>query len=94
MSDLPAAIAATHSPRKDDRMTNPSENRPDTGRGYAADVFGQDPKSMEQKALSEAKDFLGDDVQLWLDPTYVAHDASGVGYRATIFVYEVVEAAR
>ncbi|MCF6467436.1 hypothetical protein FAF44_03275 [Nonomuraea sp. MG754425] len=71
-------------------MTNQSETRPDIGRGYAANVFGQDPTSMERTALNEAKDFFGDDVRLWLDPTYVAQDASGVGYRATIYVHEVV----
>ncbi|MEV0236834.1 hypothetical protein [Nonomuraea sp. NPDC050786] len=75
-------------------MTNQNENRPDTGRGYAANVFGHDAQSMEQKALSEATDFFGEGVQLWLDPTYVAQDASGVGYRAMIYVYEVVGDAR
>jgi hypothetical protein len=75
-------------------MTYQSGSLPDTRRGYAANVFGQNPQSMEQKALSEATDFFGDGVQLWLDPTYVAQEASGVGYRATIYVYEIVGDAR
>lgn len=70
-------------------MTNQSTTRPAIRRGYAADVFGSDPESLERQALNEAKDFFGDDVRLWLNPAYVAQDASGVGYRARIYVYEV-----
>lgn len=76
-----------------------SDNKPRTGRRFTAKTVGDSPEQLEEVALTQAREFFGDDVpELRVSDKYTARvfdpymDGGYGRYAAIIDVYEVLQA--